>query len=1788
MEESQEMTERRRGADADGGAAANLELAGADAAGAAGAGVPAPAKRRARVESPPPPLRMAVAEPPRPRRPTHRLRRGSSPERLSDFTASPLGIALLAAWVLVLFAAFSFDVVLDVFQRQLTLRDPPVAPPALLLCTNAGFHVSLAAIVLLLGRLTRRRFRFFQPFVGGDKFVVLQLTGYGAVFLSAAARAALLGLSQERHGAYIVLGAFAALGHCLLLWSLSFFRSPPPATAGGTARSPPSLSARRARVEAARAAGSGDGLRRLAWRERLVGSPQREVAWIVLCSLIAVVSSVAAERYRAYRAMNSVVVVSFVVVSLLTIQKVVVPLWLHSRFYHVLLPVVLQSPTMYVLQLFGNGLLLLTLYGEWLLLLSPAAEEAPTSSHLGCGLMAVMAVGAHLLLVHQLHAWECEREESVAAGAQADAPAHTDGAPSLAKDPPPIVHTVSAAASAAAAASAGSEVSAAPTHAIEVGSSGPVLPSLFSVCLCVTLLGILYVTESPRYHLKAYVRQGLAQMEAMLVTLMFAQPLVTHCMGVFVYGKSYRIWQPFEGNGDYILLQCVGWCCYGLGIFFATLHLSEHSHNNFLLLLLAVLVLAQFFVHMSVVRFGRRDVQVPAPASSPRAAAAAEAAAAAAAVPLVGRQSSTPRDGGDGASDELADTTSAAVCSACTPSMQFDQDGVAGGAEMPSLLASVVSGELLLAVVLMSVSMVVRVVVVAAVYVRQVSEAGQVAVLSTAPLPVTALVGAAALLGLAATPTVQWSMRRRVRLLHPLSHAYVAVATLGWGTYLLLLSRFLVLCGVLGLDQVAAMSPTSRLGLSCFLPSASYQAGDAAGLTVATALECAVEGFVWCFPFLCLLAGNLFESQAVLRAQSIDARVRSAMTAVERLFAQQRGLGAEVSPLPDEQHQQRLSALLRAVAGSRVTDAAATTPAADDTADVLAMHDAAHYMTSVLCVATFAAFSSAAFLANAQPIMTLGFGAVGAVALALSCFSLHFIYGTRVHGGTMRVDEVTGVRQGPAYTPFMPFLGGSRFVAYQAVGWISFTCVAGLVLASAVEGKGTPVMFFMMALLSVVAQVALRRSVGVFDANFMFGRGFVQRNAEGLLAAIAVAATVSFCRLYDLAMQGRASSYVVSSLVPVAICSVSVCTAIPLGLVSLQRQAELYGLGSVVDWFTDDADDDRGDLGTGAQEHEASPLDAVEGSAASRTVSVWETSPVAAEAAHSLYSRSNTESTFSPLLGTPGVVRRRLPVAHRSFSRGRNFGAVLSFLLASTMAVLVVTVLPFAVMYMGYAYYTQPAAAAHELALHAVEVLLCCFTVLVLLPMVVVPVLGRSSTLRNVHSAFCCYALYSIPTYTVVSGVSAPFLYNCRGMWLFAINMCTMSMLSTLPYMPVAMLLFSVGAAAVFLQHHFYDCLYAGKYPFNPVHCVIDHAFAVFWLIYQRRYHGRPEVTGRLQSHAATRFFQRYFFRGLCYYFSMRVVVGDGHVLPEEEPYVADAAALPRVDLSKPGSQYIFSFHPHGVFPGTSIVVPKTELWEKAVGSSREHFVSTHCADVVLAAPLSREFPLCLGAMSVGRRGIESSLKQGNSPLIITGGQSEMLLTKMSDFEMHVVCHHLGFVRVAMKSRVPLVPVISFSESNILDNVHCIRVQRWFLKRIAFPFPVLPMGRWRLPLPTAKPVTIVIGQPISPLPGRDNPDDPACVEELRVRYFEHLEVLFYKHRAEAGYPEMELYLHNGIYNAGVRGSASRSVVVEGATRRGGAADLTVEVLESAVRKAYAAAPDDAGTRRSSATHAKAA
>ncbi|RNF02615.1 putative diacylglycerol acyltransferase [Trypanosoma rangeli] len=979
-----------------------------------------------------------------------------------------------------------------------------------------------------------------------------------------------------------------------------------------------------------------------------------------------------------------------------------------------------------------------------------------------------------------------------------------------------------------------------------------------------------------------------------------------------------------------------------------------------------------------------------------------------------------------------------------------------------SLVTTVLNGEMLTSILLSTIGLIIRLVADVAV------ESGN-ALDEVVHIPTESLLNVSTIISILVVPIAHISMRERISVWCPFvgCGGYVAMQSIGWSIYAI--NLFVAIANALSEKRQSLLLSKEEGHL--FL-----------GYTV--------EGLIVTIPLACIIIGAFFETQEQSSRKGIQERKKKEVLELFRVLKR---------AIPDEEELHHAEALLKAIAGPRwveppATDGARLIREAEETAD--ARQEAATHIVTILSVTSALAFISAAFLEERQPVFTLVFGAAGIVVTTISCFSVHYIYGTFLH------------RASGQYSFFMPFSGGPTFVTLQAVGWGFYTVSALLIALSCAEGRGSAIMFVTTGIFSVSAQYCILNSVPRFDPTPR-PASVLELNAEGIVAVLALIGSFAFAMVYDLYAQGRVSG-MTSSLLPITVSAVSTCFAVPLGLVSLKRNADTYSI-SVFGIFGNSIDSSE-------SEDEFNSTTSQRGGAlvtpSSDTGHRRQVSEMSSEDGRVYYLQH-----VSPLLSESMQTSQ---VRQRGGLRGSVYMAC--FMVATTSAILASTLIPLALAYIVYcnAYSGLEAVTAASASL---RFLLIGFGVAVLVP-VFAPGKGpdsRKSLWRRFYSALCCYGLYSIPTMVVVGSLGLPLVIDTSGTRAFATSMLVVSCLSTIPHIHLISMLANVSLLGYFWHYHLYTCLVVGSEVFMPWKFVLDTLLTAFWPLYFHRFLGQPHVTGRLYSPRAKRFWSRWVYSAVANYFGLRVLVDEDESRQGEQQHHTPGE---RVNLNNPENKYLFSFHPHGVFPGTVMWATNTRQWAKAVGCNTENFLSVHCADVLFAVPMMRDFVLSMGGMTVARRGIECSLLQGNSVVVVTGGQAEMLYSKYSRKEMHLVTHHSGFVRMAMTHRVPLVPIISFAENNVLSNVSCLALQRYTTAKVGFPFPTVPYGRWYLPLPNPLPLTVVVGKPILPEPGMDVPDNLEHVQRYQQRYFEHLEALFLKYRAKAGYPDMTLVQHH--------------------------------------------------------------
>jgi len=212
-----------------------------------------------------------------------------------------------------------------------------------------------------------------------------------------------------------------------------------------------------------------------------------------------------------------------------------------------------------------------------------------------------------------------------------------------------------------------------------------------------------------------------------------------------------------------------------------------------------------------------------------------------------------------------------------------------------------------------------------------------------------------------------------------------------------------------------------------------------------------------------------------------------------------------------------------------------------------------------------------------------------------------------------------------------------------------------------------------------------------------------------------------------------------------------------------------------------------------------------------------------------------------------------------------------------------------------------------------------------------------------------------------------------------------------------------------------------------------------------------------------------------------------------------------------PEKQYVMSFHPHGIMPISVMWLQFTEQWRRLFPNFYAHILT---ASILHQIPLARDVLHYYGSREVTRQAFAYTLQQKKSVLLVPGGQAEMLQQQSAKKEVRVYTHHKGFIRLAIEHGVPLVPVLSFKEGEMMDNVQAPMMQRWFVKKLAFPFPYFPYGRALLPVPRKVHIPIVVGEPMA-VPHIEKPTQED-IDKVHAKYFSVLESMFDKYKDEVG------------------------------------------------------------------------
>ncbi|XP_065182883.1 acyl-CoA wax alcohol acyltransferase 1-like [Sycon ciliatum] len=225
-----------------------------------------------------------------------------------------------------------------------------------------------------------------------------------------------------------------------------------------------------------------------------------------------------------------------------------------------------------------------------------------------------------------------------------------------------------------------------------------------------------------------------------------------------------------------------------------------------------------------------------------------------------------------------------------------------------------------------------------------------------------------------------------------------------------------------------------------------------------------------------------------------------------------------------------------------------------------------------------------------------------------------------------------------------------------------------------------------------------------------------------------------------------------------------------------------------------------------------------------------------------------------------------------------------------------------------------------------------------------------------------------------------------------------------------------------------------------------------------------------------------------------------------------------------PSRNYVFAYHPHGVFAvgvfanfateatGFSATFPGITVWPMTV-------------PIVFSAPVLREWLMLLGARSVttsGCRGILAS-GPGNAVAIVPGGTREILEARPKESKL-AIRKRKGFIRIALETGSPVVPVYGFGENDLFDqpkSKYILSFQRYCTERFGLSLPFFQGNELARMLPHRRPVTTVVGEPMV-VPQVEKPT-AEIVDHWHAMYLEKLSNLFDMHKEKYGYePEKKL------------------------------------------------------------------
>lgn len=211
--------------------------------------------------------------------------------------------------------------------------------------------------------------------------------------------------------------------------------------------------------------------------------------------------------------------------------------------------------------------------------------------------------------------------------------------------------------------------------------------------------------------------------------------------------------------------------------------------------------------------------------------------------------------------------------------------------------------------------------------------------------------------------------------------------------------------------------------------------------------------------------------------------------------------------------------------------------------------------------------------------------------------------------------------------------------------------------------------------------------------------------------------------------------------------------------------------------------------------------------------------------------------------------------------------------------------------------------------------------------------------------------------------------------------------------------------------------------------------------------------------------------------------------------------------------RYIFALHPHAILPyggALNLLTSANDFKTSFPGIDIRGAVASFCFYI----PVYRDVFLSLGMCDVSRFSVKDLLEQHKfSVMLVPGGAREALLSA-SDGIAVFLRDRKGFVRLALETGSPLVPVLSFGEAQRFKTMKGSHsVLDWLQNQIRLTYGItLPLLLPSLPS-LHHPIVTVVGAPIETGEKIAQPTEEQ-VDALHAQYMSAIQSLYERYQPE--------------------------------------------------------------------------